>query len=349
MTTKKSIPKKTVNIQFIEVVNWKKAQPRMKDGPNDWMKLYTSLLEHEGFASLDDSARLLLIGLWLYAARSGLHILPADPKWIARKIPMLNSVPDLEPLLKVTDIYGNPTPFIAYCDPPKAKKAKKAAKPNKPASVKKPKSKKEKSRTEESREEESRVEKRREEETKPLRVSEEKKKEEKKRISPAPEETSSAQTTEAPEPEKPENPTNSEAGSAKRHILPKPTRSVIGDTGPRHIGAIINEWIPDHWQDPDAESFGWDIVEALGYSTDRNNLISRSEWGVFAKWWVKVKKSTPSIVLDEIRAEAVSKAVYLCTKGKSAKNPSKVWLHIMKGVLSKHGVRMPQEARASPY
>ena len=104
--------------QFFEIVNWKKAQPNIRDGDNDWMKLYTSLLEHDGFAGLDDTARMLIVGLWLYTARSGLHILPADPKWIWRKIPMLNSLPELEPLMTAKDVYGNPKPFLAYCQPP---------------------------------------------------------------------------------------------------------------------------------------------------------------------------------------------------------------------------------------
>lgn len=93
--------------QFFEIVNWKRAQPRMKGGGNEWLKLYTSLLEHDGFCAMDE----LIVALWLYAARSGLHILPADPAWLARKIPMLN---------------GEPTPFIRYCPPPKGSKGRSA-------------------------------------------------------------------------------------------------------------------------------------------------------------------------------------------------------------------------------
>lgn len=117
-----------VESQFFEIVNWKKAQSRMKGGGQDWLKLYTSLLEHDGFAGMDDSARMLIITLWMYAARSGLHILPADPAWLKRRISILNGTPDLEPLLSATDVYGNSTPFVRYCKPPKARGAGKGGK-----------------------------------------------------------------------------------------------------------------------------------------------------------------------------------------------------------------------------
>jgi len=89
-------------------------------------------------------------------------------------------------------------------------------------------------------------------------------------------------------------------------------------------------------------------VRALGYSDDRHNVTVRSEWGAFAAWWSKVKKAAPTIVLDELRAKAIHKANYLRTKGKSAKNRSAVWTHIMAGELSQRGVTMTQLARASP-
>jgi len=333
-------PKTSAENQFFEIVNWKRAQPRMKDGPNDWMKLYTSLLEHDGFCGLDDSSRMLIVALWLYAARCGQHVFPSDPAWLARKIPMLNSKPDLGPLLDAKDIYGVPTPFVRYCERPKDSEADPAIKGRSAAGKTKKKKKKIVVLEEEKREEE----------TKSLRISEKKKREKKERISTEAEQTAvtAAPQPEALEPEKPENPIDSEAGSAKRYVLPRPTRSDIRDKRPKSIGAIIGEWIPSHWLDPDAESFGWEIVRALGYPDDQYNLKSRSEWGAFAAWWTRVKQSAPTIVLDELRARAINKAVYLRTKGKSAKNPSAVWFHIMNGELSKRGVTMTQPARASP-
>jgi len=343
---KKSNPETSAEKQFFEIINWKRAQPTMRPGPNDWMKLYTSLLEHDGFCGMDDSSRMLIVALWLYAARCGQHIFPSDPAWLARKIPMLNNKPDLGPLLAAKDICGNPTPFISYYEPPKAEKAAGKTKKQKKKIV----VLEEEKRKEEKRKEKTRKEKKREEKTKSLRISEEKNRERKERISGEPANTATAQQPEALEPEKSENPIDSEAGSAKakQHHLPKPTRSVIRHNRPQHIGAIVSQQFPDHWQDPDAESFGWEIVRALGYSDDHNNLKSRSEWGAFAAWWSKVKKSAPAIVLDELRAKAVRKAVYIRTKGKSAKNPSAVWFHIMAGELCKRGVTMTQPARASP-
>jgi len=362
----KGNPKTSAENQFFEIVNWKRAQPTMKAGPNDWMKLYTSLLEHNGFCGMDDSARMLIVALWLYAARSGQHIFPSDPAWLARKIPMLNSKPDLGPLLEAKDICGNPTPFVRYCELPKDSEADPASKGSSAAGKTKKKKKKivvlveEKRREEKRREEKKREdktkslriseEKKREEKTKSLRISKEKKRERKERISSEAAQTitTAAQQTKAAEPEKSVSPIDSEAGSAERHILPRPTRSVIRHTGPRSIGSIIGEWIPEHWQDPDAESFGWEIVRALGYSDDQHNLKSRSEWGSFAAWWSKVKKSAPLIMIDELRAKAIRKAVYVRTKGKSARNRSAVWFHIMNGELGQRGVTISHPARASP-
>jgi len=353
----------SVDNHYFEIINWKKAQPRMKGSNNDWLKLYTSLLEHDGFGSLDDSARMLIIALWLYAARSGLHIFPADPAWLAKKIPILNSKPDLGPLLDAKDCYGEPTPFIRYCKSPKAKKGGKARSADTGGKGGSTRSKLKRGRTAgtgiatrtraragESRVEESRREEREErEETKPLRVSGETEKRKKERISKKAAQQTETQQIEALEPEKPENPIETEAGSAKRHFLLKPAHSAIRrHRNPQHIGTVLSEWLPDHWQDPDAESFGWEIVRALGYSDDLHNLKTRSEWGAFASWWSRVKKSVPMNMLDDLRAKAIRKADYLRTKGNSAKNPSAVWFHIMNGELRQRGVTMTQMARASP-
>ncbi|MHC4464525.1 MAG: hypothetical protein ACYS30_24310, partial [Planctomycetota bacterium] len=288
-------------------------------------------------------------------ARSGLHILPADPQWLKRKIPMLNGTPDLRPLLDAADVYGEPTPFVRFCNPPKTKKAAKA----RPAGPTRSKSKTgtrvatrarraRKTRVEESRIEET-EEREDREETKPLRVSKEKNRREKKRISTTEQQRQQrAAETAAEEPEKPENPIESEAGSAKGHCVPRPTRSAFSRSKPQGIGEIVNEWLPSHWQDPRAEQFGWEIVRALGYSHDPLNQHSRSEWGAFAAWWYKVEQSAPAMALEEIWTVAIGKANYLRTKGKSAKNRSAVWFHIMAGELNQRGVSITPPARASP-
>lgn len=102
--------------RFIEIVNWNKAQC-MSKGNVPWMKLYTSLLDNDAFGFLDDPSRMLIIGLWLYAARMGHDVFRADPRWLRRKIPMLNRDPDLDPLLEAADDRGCPTPFLRYCGP----------------------------------------------------------------------------------------------------------------------------------------------------------------------------------------------------------------------------------------
>jgi len=337
--------------QFFEIVNWKKAQPRMKGVGNDWCKLYTSLLDHDGFGGMDDSARMLIVALWLYAARSGLHIFPADPAWLAKKIPILNSRPDLGPLLEAADIYGNPTPFIRYCKLPKERKCRSPRSKSKQGRTTGTEIATRTRRAQKTRVEESRVEEKEEreerKETKPLRVSRETKREREERISTAASQTAEKQQPEAG-PEKPENPMESEAGSANRHILPKPAHSAVRHSRPQSIGIVLSDWLPDHWQDSDAESFGWEVVSALGYPRDLNSLKIRSEWGAFAAWWSKVKKCVPMMALEELRAKAISKANYLRVKGKSAKNKGAVWFSIMNGELGKRGLTLSHPARASP-
>jgi len=107
--------------RFFEIVNWRKAQPKMKGGGQTWMKLYTSLLYHEGFAGLDSTNQMEIVALWLYAAVSGHHILPADPQWLMQRIPLLKKPPDLELLAGLVDCFGKSDPFIKFC-PAKVKK-----------------------------------------------------------------------------------------------------------------------------------------------------------------------------------------------------------------------------------
>jgi len=328
--------------RFIEIVDWEKEQPRMADGPNEWCKLYASLLDHDGFESLDDASRVLIMMLKMYSTRSGRHIFPADPTWIWKRIPFLNSLPDLAPLMNTVDVFGNPAPFVRYCPAPEPEGQEEMAKAKKPG--KKPAAKKAKTKTKKEEKREERREEKREDEI--LSDFEKRKEREKTRVSTEADETKrqAADRTVAEKPEKPVNPNDSEAGAAEAHIVPKPPQSAY--RGPQAIGAIISRRFPDHWQDPDAEAFGWQMVEALGYSTDRDNIHSRAEAGMFAKWWWKIKKSCPVIVLDELRATAIRKALFVNSpKCKSARNKSKVWNHIMKGEL---GQGSGKQARASP-
>jgi len=366
------------NRQFIEIVNWKAAQPNMPNMGADWMKLYTSLLEHDGFAGLDDAARVLIVSLWLYAARSGLYILPADPDWIWRKIPMLNSEPDMGPLISARDVYGNPTPFLAYCRPPgqadngRSQDDHPAAKPAAKKGKKKPgtavatrmRGAQRDSKRVESREERrekredatlSGCEREREREKKERvnsrRKQQQAKRGQKRRKTGQRQQTAketAAKETAAAEPEKPENPTDSEAGAVKAlHTMPKPPHSVT--RGPQRLGTVIKARFPAHWQDPDAESFGWEMVRAIGLSDDRGNTESRSEAGAFAKWWFKAKRSAATMNLDELRSIAFKKARFVISrKAGKVKNPRALWTYIMDGELRSRGVNVPSLARASP-
>jgi len=312
----------------------------MVDDSAVWLKLYTSVLDHDGFEGLDDSSRVLIVLLWAYAARSGRHVFPADPAWLRRRIPILNAEPDLGPLLGAKDVYGNPTPFIAYCEPPVPEEAQK---PAKKAAAKKPAKKAAKKERQTDRERE------REKDEILTDFEKERKKEKTRvetRVSTETEQTERQATgwTAAEKPAEPVNPNDSEAGAVEAHIVPKPPQSAL--RGPQAIGAIIGQRFADHWQDPDAEAFGWQIVEALGLPTDRHNLTARSEWGAFAKWWSDIKKMCPAIALDGLRSKAIRKAEFLNSpKARSARNKSAVWFHIMEGETG-HG--SGQQARASP-
>jgi len=145
--------------------------------------------------------------------------------------------------------------------------------------------------------------------------------------------------------EQTESPTKSEIGAAEAHIVPKPPHSA--HSGPQSIGAVIGQRFPDHWQDGDAEAFGWSMVEALGMPRDPHNLRSRSEWGAFASWWSRVKKTAAVGMQDELRRIAVVKADYVRRKAKSARNKSAVWFKIMDGEMLSRGVVLPP-SRAGP-
>lgn len=145
----------------------------------------------------------------------------------------------------------------------------------------------------------------------------------------------------------PLNPKESDAGAASMHHVPKQPQTSFRGGKPNSIGHIISGAFPEHWRDGDCEQFGWEIVEALGYSTDRQDAHSRAEWGAFAAWWSRLKKAVPSVVYEELREIAVTKAKYVRNKGKSARNLSAVWFKIMEGELASRGISLP-DVRASP-
>lgn len=324
-------------MEYIEIVNWKKAQPRMKGGGQEWLKLYTSLLEHEGFAGMSDTSRVLIVALWLYAARTGHHILPADPEWLWRRIPILSARPDLQPLIDAVDMYGNPTPFVKYCKPPRKRAAGKSA------------AKKSAAKKEQSREEKNRVEKREEkrEENRILTDTKEKRKRKNKRIASdctnsKKEQKGQTGQKEQTESEKSANPMESEAGPASgRQVMPRPARSVNRSRVRR-----ISDIVPAYKFDADAIAFGEDIFDALGLA-HKSHLYHSQETGAFASWWVACKRSAAVAFIDDLRQVAIKKACYVRLKAKSARNKSAVWFSIMAGELASRGVKLPA-VRAGP-
>lgn len=312
--------------QYIEIVNWKRAQPTMPEGPAQWLKLYPSLLHHDGFAELDDASRVLLVCLWMLAAETGRHVLPADPKWLRRSIPILNSEPDLRPLLEAKNAYGEPTPFLRIVD-----KAGIYNIHNSPRIESKTKSKSK---------------------TKPLRASE-KKIEKKKRNASATadavvtpdqngeQERSKTQTkTKTPRPERPqkqteqasrqtdrrgnpENPTQSEAKGAERAHAPKAPSLATGHD-PCRLGRI-----PIWWSDPACTAFSYAVFEALGLRCDPESRQGRDERGTFAAWLFETRARTPQQEWGDIESYAVAKARELVRKRKGIRKPGALWLSVM--------------------
>ncbi len=149
-------------------------------------------------------------------------------------------------------------------------------------------------------------------------------------------------------PVNPSNPKESEAAAVSTHYVPKQPSSAFRGGKIISIGDVLVKRFPEHWQDQDAEAFGWEMVEALGYSTDRNNEHSRAEWGAFAKWWVNVKNTLRTQLHSELWDIAIKKAKYVNSpKAKSARNKSAVWFKIMRGELLSRGIALPY-SRASP-
>jgi hypothetical protein len=354
--------------QYFEIVNWLKAQPRMNGEHQEWCKLYTSILHNDQFISLDDASRCLIIHLWVYAAYTGRYVFPADPDWLWKRIPSLNSRPNLQPLFNAKDSYGQANPFIRYCDPQVVLAAAKPAtrQPAAANATSKEQSKitaQKTKKTEKTRQEQIRADKSREEQTPPhglhgsvkedinLRVStaQNQKEQSKPKQSSQQQNSQSADEPKAEQMVKPattpQNPMESEVRGAAGHIIPKPPCSAYHS--PQRIGSIIADRFPDHWQDSDAESFGWEMVKALGMPIDKFNLRLRSEWGSFAAWWCRIKKSVPISLHNELKVIALRKAEYVRRKAKTAKNHSAVWFAIMDKELASHGISLPP-TRASP-
>lgn len=431
------MPKEESQKMYFEIVNWKKAQPTMLDGENYWLKLYTSILDNEKIAALDDKSYRLLTGLWALAARMNTHTFPADTKWLMRRMAFLTSEPDLQPLFEAKDMYGRDDPFVRYCDPPDQQQKNEAPSGNTKKTYSQKRGRKKDQQRQKTSEtskgqlyeraieiaskrgyasannlqkklkighpkaliiidlmreegllgeyvdckgyvyitssektEESRIEKSREEEIRedteiltdfgreerelnntglnPVSDKKQGKAEQNPSRAQAEQNIAEHIQTNQNRPQNPSNPMESEVGAVTTHHVPTQPRSAYRSVEPQHIGHIISGMFPPHWQDKDAEAFGWEIVEALGYSTDRNNLQSRSEWGSFASWWSNIKNTVPTQLHSELWDIAIKKARYVNSpKAKSARNKSAVWFKIMRGELLSRGIAWP-DSRASP-
>lgn len=308
--------------RYFELVNWTRAQPTIPEKDAPWVKLYTSLLDNDAFGAMDDSARMLIVSLWLYAGRSGRYVFPVDPKWLRKKIPMLNQEPDLTPLLEARDAYGEPRPFIRIVD--------KTGIYNIHNSTEKEKR-----------------EKRQENKTKPSRASEQKEKKEKRRVSSPPkvaqakesreenqaqEKTADPPLTQTaeqtrPKPVNPSNPKKSEAGGAVCVHTPKPPHFAL-DRMPRPMGKI-----PIWWSDPACTAFSYAVFDALGLRVDPEGEEGKSQRGVFASWLFEARAQTPTHQWRWLEDEAIAKAKEIARYGKSARKPGAVWCSVMAKVI----------------
>lgn len=84
-----------VSIGFVTIVNWERFQ-HYRDRNPPWIKLHTSVLENYEFQRLPDADQLLLVKLWLLAARTDNRI-PFDLPWIQQRLG-LRAPPDLSRL-----------------------------------------------------------------------------------------------------------------------------------------------------------------------------------------------------------------------------------------------------------
>lgn len=317
--------------RFIEIVNWKKAQPRMTGKKLPWLKLYTSLLDNDEFALLDDASRVLIIALWMYAMRTGQHVFPDDAKWLHRKIPMLNSEPDLQPLLDAVDIYGNPRPWVQYCDPPKPK----TPRSRKPVKTDAEKKQGEESRVEESRGEQTTVARRGE-----LSGRRERREEEKRRVGPDSEtrsdqsqsQSTAAQSTADPTPADPTKP--DALGQRKATQVAEPAPG--SDNQPqarqrRHRGIYVAGY------DRHDLTLGRRVFIALRLGGDPDHGDGYSEVCSFAAVWHRIMQQlarAPPEVRDELGRRAIREAETIA-KRRSARSKSKVWISNVRKIAAK--------------
>ncbi len=81
---------------YLVVRNFDRFQ-HYKDRNPPWIKFYTNAFDDYEFGCLQDASKLLLIGVWVLASRTGNRV-PNDPEWIAKAL-YLERQPDIQPLV----------------------------------------------------------------------------------------------------------------------------------------------------------------------------------------------------------------------------------------------------------
>lgn len=88
---------KVAVMEYIRICDWEKFQHYKKRNP-PWIKLHISLLDNEAFECLHNDSKVLLVCLWLFAARKGNGEIPSNLSYLQRKLPLHKKV-KLQPLI----------------------------------------------------------------------------------------------------------------------------------------------------------------------------------------------------------------------------------------------------------
>lgn len=94
-------------MDYIKICKWDDFQHYKKRNP-PWIKLHTSLLDNEAFECLHNDSKVLLMCLWLFAARKGNGEIPSNIDYLQRKLPAGKKI-NLQPLIDngFIEVYHN--------------------------------------------------------------------------------------------------------------------------------------------------------------------------------------------------------------------------------------------------
>ena len=100
-------------MEFFRVTNWDQYQ-HYKDRDPAWIKLYARLLDDYAFATLPDTTKWHLVGIFLLASKQGNRI-PGDARWVQKKIAARTRV-DLNALLAAGFIEEDASTVLAEAE-----------------------------------------------------------------------------------------------------------------------------------------------------------------------------------------------------------------------------------------